>query len=144
LKPNGFGSYTLTTGPSWTSFEELRTAGNAGLEAIPSHSVATLHCKGGDFRILREADFQLLLGLASDVHRLASGARFIAQVARIAVKHPDEEHLRLLLESASFIAESPELPQRDGHAPFEFIRGEGDSTEDDFDLVASEIPRPRW
>jgi hypothetical protein len=39
---------------------------------------------------------------------------------------------------------APELPQCDGHAPFEFIRGEGDSAEEDFDLVASEIPRPRW
>jgi hypothetical protein len=135
---------TLVHGPAWESFEDFRTAGKAGLESIPNGGVATLNCKAGKFRILREEDFQYLVGLAAEVQRLAKGVKVVAQAAKVVIKHPDEEHVKLLLECASLIAESPELPQRDGHTPFELSEEDRKSAEEDFDLVASEIPRPQW
>jgi hypothetical protein len=131
-------------GPIWASFEDFRTAGKAGLESIPTGGVATLNCKAGNFRILREEDFQYLVGLAADVQRFAKGIQVVAQAAKVVIKHPDEDHVKLLLECASFIAESPELPQRDGHTPFELNEEDREAADDDFDLVASEIPRPKW
>lgn len=137
-------SARLTPGPYWNSFEELRQTRSSGLEQMAIHSVGTLNCKAGSFRILRDADFQWLLGLAGDVWRLQKGLKVVIQAARVAVKHPDQEHLNLLLTSASLIAECPELPQTEGHESFALTNEERtDAEADDFDLASSSISRPK-
>ncbi len=135
----------LVQGPSWKSFEDFRTAGNSGLEQIPDHAVATLRCKAGTFRILHDADFQRLVGLASDVYRLQNGLKVVIQAARIAAKHPDQEHVQLLIHSASLITERPELPQQQGHLPFDLSPADPmPDASDDFDILNDAIPRPHW
>jgi len=136
---------TLVAGPVWTSFEHFRKGGTTVLEGIPEHGVATLRSKAGTFRILRDADFQHLVGLASDVCRLQAGLRFVIKAAKVALKHPDKEHVELLIYSASMIAEAPELPQRSGHESFQLTPAElSEESSDDFDLNSANIPRPKW
>src|SRR6266481_7023433 len=108
-------SIDMVPGPYWSSFEQFRTGGLNALESIRIGSVATLRSKSGAFRILRDEDFQRLWGLASEVHRLQTGLKFVIKAAKVALKHPDQEHVELLIQSASMIAQAPELPQREGH-----------------------------
>src|SRR5258708_1289132 len=136
---------TLVAGPVWTSFEHFRKGGTAVLESIPEHGVATLRSKAGVFRILRDADFQSLVGIASDVYRLQAGLRFVVKAAKVALKHPDKEHVELLIHSASMITEAPEFPQRAGHESFRFTPDEpSEEASEDFDLNTADIPRPKW
>ena len=133
----------LVPGPTWTSFEQFRRGGGGALEDIPPHGVGTLRGKTGTFRLVREEDFQRLLGLATDIHRLQKGLSFVIQAAKVLAKHPDHEHLQLLIQSASMIAGSPILPVRDGHEAFRLTaQEEADQSSDDFDLQTAEIPRP--
>jgi hypothetical protein len=135
----------LVPGLVWNSFEEFRKAGNDGLANIPPHGVALLNCKAGSYRIIRDVDFQRLVGLASDVIRLQGGVNIVMQAARIAIKHPDEDHIKLLLDSARLIAQCPELPQRVGHEPARLTDEElREQSEDDFDAKTAEIPSPSW
>lgn len=136
---------SLVPGPTWSSFEQFRKGGNASLEEIPEHGVGTLVGRGVTYRILREADFQNLLGLATDVHRLHQGLNIIIQAAKVVAKHPDQEHMQLLLQSAALFAGSPVLPTRDGHDAFQLTQEEVDAqASDDFNLENAEIPRPRF
>lgn len=138
-------THGLIVGPIWNSFEDFRTAGNGGLEKIPLCGVAVLNCKAGSFRIIRDADFQRLVGVASEVIRLQGGLKVMVHAARIAVKHPDEDHLKMLLESARLVAECPELPQRVGHEPLRLTPQElSEESASDFDAKTAEIPRPSW
>lgn len=134
----------LVPGPTWSSFEQFRRGGSSTLEEIPEHGVGTLRGKTGTFRVLREDDFQQLLGLATDIHRLRKGLRFVLQAAKVVAKHPDDEHVQLLIESASMVADSPVLPERDGHEGFVLTREEeAEEAADGFDLKTAEIPRPK-
>jgi hypothetical protein len=136
---------SLAAGPVWTSFEQFRKGGTAVLESIPENCVATLRSKAGTFRILRDADFQRLVGLASEVCRLHTGLSFVLKAAKVALKHPDKEHVELLIYSASMIAEAPQLPQRTGHESFRLTPDElSEESSEDFDLNTAEIPRPKW
>src|SRR5258708_21347017 len=94
----------LVPGPNWGSFEQFRKGGTAALDEIPAHGVATLRGKTGTFRILRDEDFQHLLGLAADIHRLQEGLNFVIQAAKVVAKHPDRDHVPLLIQSASLFA----------------------------------------
>lgn len=133
----------LVPGPIWNSFEQFRRAGSSALEEIPIHGVGTLRGKTGTVRILREEDFQRLLGLATDIHRLQNGLSFIIQAAKVVAKHPDQEHVQLLIRSASMVAGSPVLPVRDGHESFRLTaEEEAAQSSDDFDLNTADIPRP--
>ena len=92
---------------------------------------------------MREDDFQQLLGLAADIHRLRKWLRFVLQAAKVVAKHPDDEHVQLLIESASLVAGSPVLPEREGHEGFALTyEEEAEEAADDFDLKTAEIPRP--
>lgn len=134
----------LVPGPMWSSFEQFRKGGNATLEEIPEHGVGTLVGKGVTYRILREADFQHLVGLAADVHRLQQGLNVIIQAAKVVAKHPDQEHVQLLIHSAGLFAGSPVLPTREGHDAFHLTQEEVDEqASDDFNLESAAIPRPR-
>jgi len=139
----GVPPFALVPGPTWSSFEQFRRGGGAALEEIPPHGVGTLRGKTGTFRVVRDEDFQRLLGLATDIHRLQNGLKFVIQAARVVAKHPDQEHVQLLIQSASLVAGSPVLPAREGHEAFELRPEEiADQSSDDFDLETAEIPRP--
>ena len=132
----------LVPGPTWTSFEQFRRGGSRVLEEIPSHGVGTLRGKSGTFRLIRDEDFQRLLGLATDIHRLQKGLSFVIQAAKVVARHPDQEHVQLLIQSASMVAGSPVLAVRDGHEAFQLTpEEEAEQSSDDFDLETAEIPR---
>jgi hypothetical protein len=134
----------LSPGPYWRSFEQFRVAGSAALDEIRIGCVATLHSKSMQYRVLRDDDFQRLLGLASDVHRLKAGFRVVMHAARIVAKHPtDEETIKMLIASASLFADSCTLPEREGHGSFD-VPADELPQDDDLDAVeASAIPRPK-
>lgn len=135
----------VVPGPTWSSFEQFRRSGGAALEEIPIHGVGTLRGKAGTFRILREEDFQRLLGLAAEIHRLQSGLGFVIQAAKVVAKHPDQEHVQLLIHSASLVAGSPVLPVREGHESFQLSPAEeSQASTDDFDVSTAEVPRPSF
>ncbi len=145
--PQSSGAETprLVPGPAWNSFEQFRVGGNAALEAIPKHSVATLRSKTGTFRVLHEADFQRLFGLASEIQRLKGGLKLIISAARVYSKFRDDEHEALLMDAVSAFAGTPVLPERAGHAEFEITPEEkAAQTSDDFDLETGTIPRPEF
>ena len=134
--------FALVPGPTWTSFEQFRRGGGGALEEIPRHGVGTLRGKTGTFRVIREEDFQRLIGLATDIHRLQKGLSVVIQAAKVVAKHPDREHVQLLIQSASMVAGSPVLPVRDGHETFQLTaKEEADPSSDVFDLEKAEIPR---
>jgi hypothetical protein len=133
----------LIQGPYWASFEQFRTAGSTALEGVTPGMVATLRGKSATFRILRDDDFQKLLGLASEVYRIRNGITVVAQAAKVVAKHKDQESIELLIRSVSMLGESSVLPERDGHERFEITAKEiADNAEDDFSVNAVKIPRP--
>lgn len=133
-------SFALSPGPYWHSFEQLRTSGNGALDSIQSGCVGTLSARGGLFRILRDGDFQRMVGLAAEVHRIKAGVTFIVNAARVVQMHRDEESIRLLVQSVSLLGESPVLPEHAGHDRFEITPEEAANNAEDFDVTS--IPRP--
>jgi hypothetical protein len=103
----------LVPGPRWPSFEQLRKSGEASLDEIPEHGVATLVAGRGTYKILREADFQELYGLTAELGRMQRGINIVMQAARAYAKNSDAEHASLLISSIMMIANSPVLPTRE-------------------------------
>ena len=117
--------------------------GNTALDGIVAGSVATLHSRSGTFRIVRDDDFQKLLGLASEVHRLKQGLTFVVGAAKVVAKHKDLESVELLIQSVAMLGESRVLPQREGHNELSMTPEEvRESGADDFDVDTLQIPRP--
>ena len=81
----------LLPGPEWASFEQFRIAGSPGLEALPPGQVGTLRAKAGTFRLLRDQDFQHLVGLASEANRLKVGLGTILRAVKVVRDHPESE-----------------------------------------------------
>jgi hypothetical protein len=137
-------SPVLVPGPEWRSFEQFRIAGSSALEGVTVGSVATLHVKSKVFRILGDSDFQRVVGLASEVHRLKQGITFVVKAARVVAKYPnDRDSMELLYRSASLLSESSILPEREGHDIFHMTPEEAEEhREEGFNIPASEIPRP--
>ncbi len=135
---------TLVPGPEWRSFEKFRTAGSTALDSLVAGSVGTLHIKSKTFRILGDSDFQRMMGLASEVHRLRQGITFVIKAAKVVAKHPNSrEGIELLYESASLLSESSLLPERHGHDSFQITPEEIEEYgKEDLDISTSEIPRP--
>jgi hypothetical protein len=128
-------------GPYWGSFEQLRTSKSSSLDAIKAGSIGTLSTKSGVFRIIRDQDFQQLIGIASEIHRIKAGVTFVLSAAKVVQKHSDKESIELLVRSAAMLGESSVLPERDGHERFVITPEEAlENAEDDLDLA--EIPRP--
>jgi hypothetical protein len=135
---------TLIPGPEWRSFDQFRNAGPAALDGISLQSVGTLNTKLHTFRILRDEDFQKLIGLASEIHRLRGGIAIAIQAAKVAVKHPnDPDTMQLFWQSVSFLNESNLLPERDGHGKIEIASDGAEDDDDTFDITVDNIPRPR-
>jgi hypothetical protein len=107
-------------------------------------SIATLKIKSKTYRIIRDDDFQRLLGLASSVHRLKGGLTVAIKAARVVAKHPDDpESIDMLVHSVSMLSESSILPERQGHGEFQITPEEAEEFGDDSGVVrASDIPRP--
>ena len=138
-------SPALVPGPEWRSFEQFRTVGPTALEGmIPVGSVATLRVKADTFRIMRDGDFQKLVGLAAEVNRLKGGLTVVLSVAKIVAKYPnDQDGLQALWHSISLLNESTLLPERDGHEGFRITPEEAkEFGKEDLDLSTLHIPRP--
>lgn len=133
----------LQPGPCWYSFEQFRKCGINSLDGFALGTVGTLQCKASTFRILLDSDFQKLLGLATEVHRLKQGITIVVQAAKVVAKHNDQESIQLLLQTASMLNQSNLLPERDGHGRFQITPEERAefSTEDE-EVDPSRIPRP--
>ncbi len=131
----------LVPGPRWPSFEQFRKAGEASLDDISEHAVATLVAKRGTYRILREPDFQQLQGVTAEIRRFQNGINIVIRAARAYAKHSDKEHSDLLLESISLITNTPVLPTFEGH---ERVMPDAVMAEDsdDFDWETAVVPRP--
>lgn len=134
----------LTIAQEWRSFEQFRVGGAAALDTISTGSVAVLHVKSNTFNILRSEDFQKLIGLASEVHRLKEGITLVLTAARIVGKYPnDPDGIEMLYKSASLLRESSMLPERDGHDAFHITEDESkEHGQEDDGVKASEVPRP--
>lgn len=101
----------LTPTAHWNSFEQFRTAGANALANITPGTVGTLHSKTGQYRILTEADFQHLLGVAADVERLQQGLNVVMRAVRVVQNHPqDSETLALLVETVAMLQMTTVLP----------------------------------
>jgi hypothetical protein len=137
-------SPNLTPGQEWRSFEQFRIAGPTGLESIPIGSVGILHVKTKTFNILHGEDFQKLIGLASEVHRLKEGITLVLTAAKLVGKYPnDPVGIEMLYRSASVLRESSMLPERDGHDVFHITEDEcKEYGQEDDNIQASDIPRP--
>lgn len=134
---------TLVPGPVWNSFEKFRTSGSTALDSMPKASVATLRTKAATYRVMRDEDFQRLVGWASEACRIQKGVRLVVQAAKVVLKHPEKESFQLLIDSASMIAESPALPLKRGHDSLQLSQSEIDEqAKDEFNLENAEIPRP--
>jgi hypothetical protein len=115
------------------------------LEGISAGAVATLRVKSNTFCIMRQDDFQRLLGLATEVNRLKGGLTVVLSVARVVAKYPnDPDGLQALVRSVSLLNESTLLPEREGHEGFRITPEEAkEFGKEDFDLSTLEIPRPK-
>jgi hypothetical protein len=134
----------LTAGPYWPSFEQFRKSGINTFEKLVPGTVGTLRCKESTFRIMLDSDFQKLLGLATEVHRLKQGVTIVVQAAKVVAKHNDEESIQLLLQTASMLNQSNLLPERDGHGEFQITPEERSefSGEHEEIIHPSLVPRP--
>lgn len=79
----------LKPGPEWSSFEQFRIAGPNGMEAVNTGEVGTLRTKSSVFRLLRDEDFQALIGLASEAARLKGGLETMIHAAMVVKDHPE-------------------------------------------------------
>jgi len=105
--------------------------------------VATLNAKSALYRIVRDDDFQRLLGLASEVHRIKNSIDFVVKAAKIVAKHKDQESTELLMQSVSMLGDYRVLPERTGHGQLAITAAEAaEDAGDDFDVNAANIPRP--
>lgn len=134
-------SINLQHGPSWSSFEKFRTEGAKSLESIKDGTVATLHTKTGQYRIVEEQDFQELLGLARDVARLRGGLSLVMQAVRVVQEHPDKVSLELLATSVTMLGDLPELPTRSSFDPL-LPEGSDVEPDDEVTLDPDNIERP--
>jgi hypothetical protein len=108
----------LKPGPEWPSFEQFRSGGSSGLDAVHDGRVGTLRTKGGVFRIISDEDFQFLVGLASEVGRLKNGLSTMVHAARVIREHPDSPSaIDLLVHIASQYTGIPAPSVRVGSEP---------------------------
>ena len=131
---------SLKQGPSWSSFEQFRAQGGAALREVGPGVVGTLATKQGQFRILNEADFQRLYGLAHEIHRLSGTLRVVVSAARSVQRNHDEASLETLSAAVLLLGELPSLPTRD---TLDALQPEGFEVDDVDDLDLNRVPRPK-
>lgn len=128
----------LQQGEYWPSFEQFRSQGNTALRKLERGAVGTLATKHGQFRILTEADFQHLYGLAREVERLSGTLHVVAAAARSVQRHQDASAVETLTAAVMLLGD-PSLPTRTALEPLE---PEGFAVDDVDDLDLDNIPRP--
>ncbi|BAC91597.1 gll3656 [Gloeobacter violaceus PCC 7421] len=122
----------MQSGPFWTSFEQFRTSGQAGLLPIASGVVGTLITKSGQYRILAEDDFQRLYGLARETRRIQSGLRLVMTAAQAVRRHPEDATISTLVQAVSLVGDSPVLPTVER---FEPLLPEGTEVDPDDEVI---------
>jgi len=135
-------SSDLRLGPTWASFEKLRAEGSRALECIKPGSVGRLTTKQGSFAILRDEDFQTLLGLARDVERLQGGLNLIVSAARAMQKYPTDPDLTEVLIQAVVMMNIPAFSFRDHYAEIQPEGLEVEEEDGDYILDPSELIKP--
>jgi hypothetical protein len=130
----------LESGPSWQSFENFRTQGNTALLDVQPGKVGTLMTKHGQFRILNEADFQHLYGLARDLHRLSGTLRVVVAATRSLNKNRDDSSFETLSAAVMLLEDLPSLPLRTSS---DNLEPEGIAADDVDDLDLDRMPRPQ-
>ncbi|HAC65856.1 MAG TPA: hypothetical protein DCF68_20575 [Cyanothece sp. UBA12306] len=136
-------SLSLKQGSSWLSFEQFRKEGAKALASVKNGIIATLHTKNGQYRILEEKDFQKVYGLARDIERLQGGLRIVITAARAVQKHPDDETIKVLIESVNLMGSLPALPTREHFEPLEpeAFEEENEDEDDEYILDPEELER---
>jgi hypothetical protein len=132
----------LESSRTWSSFEQFRKEGSKALESIKEGIVGTLFSKSGQYRIMREKDFQKLYGLARDVERLRGGLQLVTVAIRAVQKHPDAETIKVLEEAIAQLGNLPALPTRDTFSPLGPENKDDIDNDDDVILNPKEIERP--
>ena len=134
-------SSSLIEGPVWKSFEQFCRGDEAALNNIPDHGVGVIVHEITHFRIMREDDFQRLIGLAAEVQRILQAFNIALQNAKAAAQHPDNDHMERFIKSATSLGDNLVFPTCDGLGQYQLTQDEIDTQDvEEFDL--SEIPRP--
>jgi hypothetical protein len=111
-------SHGLTPGPQWTSFEQFRKGGSEP-QAVDGGAVGVLLSKSGVYRILRDEDYQRLIGLASEVDRIRGSLTMLARAAEVVRENPSSAAARQLLQYfADQWQGGTAPPVRRGHEPW--------------------------
>jgi hypothetical protein len=143
IEPSPF-SVNLRPAATWTSWEGLRRFGGQGMAAsIQPGTVGFVEVKGARFCILRDADFQRVLGLAQDVQRMSEGVLLFRHAAELAYKTPDKDLGLKVLREMTMHYELPAVGQQRWDlvvVPDE----ERDTSTEDFDASTFVPPRPAW
>jgi hypothetical protein len=113
VKYSGAVPSQLSAGPFWGSFESFRTQGANALLQMEDATVGTLMVKGRAFRVLRDEDFQSLVGLAREVERIRRGLRVVTAAVKTVQAHKDPVSIETLVEATLLLGESPSLPARE-------------------------------
>jgi len=135
-------SSSLIEGPVWKSFEQFCKGDEAALNSIPDHGVGMIVNEISQFRIMREDDFQRLIGLATEVQRIQKAFNIALQNAKAAAQHPDKDHMDRFIKSATSLGDNLVFSTRDGLGQYQLTQDEICTQDvEEFDLA--EIPRPR-
>ncbi len=93
---------TLTEEQTAIRPPQLRISGPGGPESVGCGQVGTPRTKGGLFRLIRDEDFQSLVGLASEAKRLQGGLNTMVHAAKVIRDHPSSQSaVELLLHLAT-------------------------------------------
>ncbi len=133
----------LSPGEHWHSFEQLRTAGVNAIHKVTPGTVGTLQTKNGQYRLLTEADFQKLVGVAGDIERLQQGLNVVMRAIRVVQNHPeDSETLALLVETVTMLGKMDTvLPTRSSFPPLE-LENIAVESDDEVTIDPAQIQRP--
>ena len=135
-------SSSLIEGPVWKSLEQFCRGDEAALNNIPDHGVGVIVHEITHFRIMREDDFQRLIGLATEVQRIQQAFNIALQNAKAAAQHPDNDHMERFIKSATSLGDNLVFSTRDGLGQFQLTQDEI-SAQDVEDLDFEEISQPR-
>lgn len=141
LYPQGLAALKLNSGPTWNSFDQFRKGGVQTLAPLSSGVVGTLRTGNAQYKILLDSDFQVLLGLATEVDRLKKGMRVVLSAAKVVERHHDDLSIESLMAAVSMIIDGPELPTRNGWDSSELADPEIEMDSDD-EVELENLERP--
>ncbi|WP_145999406.1 hypothetical protein [Deinococcus sp. UR1] len=86
----------LQTGPSWSSFEELRVKHSEKLGQIQPGTFGTLKVKQRHFVIVDHSDFARFEEVMQQIQSMLDGLELVQHAARVAETHADESTITML------------------------------------------------